>query len=117
MRVGLRTSGLWFVGDGNMSALDTRAPLARHQHVYVSPLPCTGASAEAREAWSTAGGAKGEAGELERVCRPNDRGHEGLAAEGEEFARACCAQGGKAAWTERVVVRRSPRQATQHAAG
>ena len=117
MRVGLRTSGLLFVGDGNISALDTRAPLARHQHVYVSPLPCTGATAEAREAWSTAGGAQGEAGELERVFRTNDRGHEVLAAEGYACERICCAQGGKAAWTERVVVRRSPRQATQQAAG
>jgi transposase len=39
IRVGLRTSGLLFVGDGKMSALDTRAHIARHQHVYLSPLP------------------------------------------------------------------------------
>jgi transposase len=39
IRVGLRTSGLLFVGDGTMSALDTRAPMARHQHVSLSPLP------------------------------------------------------------------------------
>src|SRR6266851_4560659 len=47
IRVGLRTSGLLFVGDGKMSALDTRAPIARHQHVYLSPLPLTGGTAEA----------------------------------------------------------------------
>ena len=69
------------------------------------------------EAWITAGGAKGEAGELERVFRTNDHGHEVLAAEGYEFERACCAQGGKAAWTERVLVMRSPRHAKQQAAG
>src|SRR6266446_2695290 len=117
IRVGLRPSGLLFVGDGTMSALDTRAHIARHQHVYLSPLPFTGATAEAMEAWITAGGAKGEAGELERVFRTNDRGHEVLAAEGYEFERACCAQGGKAAWTERVLVMRSPMHANQQAAG
>src|SRR5216683_381925 len=69
------------------------------------------------EAWITAGGAKGEAGELERVFRTNDRGHEVLAAEGYEFERACCAQGGEAAWTERVLVMRSPMHAKQQAAG
>jgi hypothetical protein len=106
-----------FVGDGTMSAWDTRAPMARYQHVDLSPWPLTGATAAAMEAWSTAGGAQGEAGALERVCRTNDRGHEGLAAEGEECERACCAQGGKAAWTERVVVMRSPMHAKPQAAG
>src|SRR5216683_2993575 len=117
IRVGLRTSGLLFVGDCTMSALDTRAHIARHQHVYLSPLPLTGGTAEAMEAWITEGGAKGEAGELERGFRTNDHGHEVLAAEGYEFERACCAQGGKAAWTERVLVMRSPRHAKQQAAG
>ena len=69
------------------------------------------------EAWITAGGAQGEAGELERVFRTNDRGHEVHAAEGSEFERACWAQGGKAAWTERGLVRRSPRHAKHQAAG
>ena len=52
--------------------------LVEHQHVYLSPLPLTGATAEAMEAWITA---QGEAGELERIFRTNDRGHEVLAAE------------------------------------
>src|SRR5213593_400874 len=37
IRAGLRTSGLLFVGDCKMSALDTRAHIAGHQHVYLSP--------------------------------------------------------------------------------
>src|SRR6266487_3702487 len=94
IRVGLHTSGLLFVGDCKMSALNTRAPIARHQHVYLSPLPLTGATAEAMDAWITEGVAKGETGELERIFRTNDRGHEVLAAEGYEFERTCCAQGG-----------------------
>jgi transposase len=63
MRTGLNKTGLLFVGDGKMSALDTRAYLARHQDWYVSPFPLTGATAEAMDAWITTGVRKGEAGE------------------------------------------------------
>src|SRR5881397_863663 len=82
IRTGLKTPGLLFVGDCKMSALATRAYLAGHQDWYWSPLPLTGATAEAMEAWISAGVAKDEAGELERIFRTNDRGHEVLAAEG-----------------------------------
>src|SRR5262249_23301724 len=83
----------------------------------LSPLPLTGATAEAMDAWLTAGVTKGEAGELERIGRTNDRGHEVLAAEGYEFERTCCAPVGAAAWSERVLVIRSPMHANQQAAG
>jgi transposase len=63
IRAGWKTPGLWFVGDGQMSALDTRASLARPQDWYVSPLPLTGATAEAMDAWIPVGVRKGEAGE------------------------------------------------------
>jgi len=63
IRTGLKTPGLLFVGDWKMSALETRASLARHQDWYLSPLPLTGATAEAMDAWSTAGVTKGEASE------------------------------------------------------
>jgi transposase len=82
IRTGLQITGLLFVGDGKMSALDTRAYLARHHDWYLSPLPLTGATAEAMDAWITTGVRKGEAGELEQIWRTNDRGHEVLAAEG-----------------------------------
>src|SRR5437870_12165101 len=87
IRRGLNKTGLLFVGDGKMSALDTRASLARHQDWYLSPLPLTGATAEAMDAWITAGVTQGDAGALVRIFRTNDRGHEGLAAEGYEFER------------------------------
>src|SRR5215470_10550045 len=61
IRTGLQTTGLLFVGDCKMSALDTRAYLARHHDWYLSPLPLTGATAEAMEAWITTGVRKGEA--------------------------------------------------------
>src|SRR5256885_3083102 len=117
IRVGLQTPGLLFVGDCKMSALDTRAYLARHQDWDLSPLPLTGTTAAAMDAWITVGVTKGEAGELVRIWRTNDRGHEVLAAEGYEFERTCCVPGGAGAWSERVVVVRSPMHANQQAAG
>lgn len=117
IRSGLNKSGLLFVGDCKMSALETRAHIAGHQHVYLSPLPLTGATAESMEAWTREGVAKDEAGELERIFRTNDRGQEVLAAEGYEFERTCCAQEGDEEWTERVLVVRSPAHAARQAAG
>jgi hypothetical protein len=69
------------------------------------------------EAWTREGIAKDEAGELERIFRPNDRGHEVLAAEGYEFERTCGAPESDEAWTERVLVVRSPAHAMRQAAG
>src|SRR5713101_1092467 len=120
VRIGLQTPGLLFVGDCKMSALDTRAYLVRHQDLYLSPLPLTGTTAEAMDAWVTTGVTQGEMGELERIIRTNDRGHKVLAAEGYEFERTCDApgDGGDAAtWRERVLVMRSPMHADQQATG
>jgi transposase len=116
IRSGLRTPGLLFVGDCKMSALDTRAYLARHGDGYLSPLPLTGTTAEAMEAWITTGVRKGEAGELVRIWRTNDRGHEVLAAEGYELERTCGAPDSDVEWRERVLVVRSPLHANQQTA-
>ena len=117
IRAGLKPPGLLFVGDCKMSALETRAYLASHQDWYVSPLPLTGATAGAMDAWITVGVTKGEAGELTQIWRTNDRGHEVLAAEGYELERTCRAPGGVEEWSERVLVVRSPIHAAQQAAG
>ena len=120
LRTGLKTPGLLFVGDCKMSALEIRAYLARHQDFYLSPLPLTGATAEAMDAWITAGVRQGERGALARIVRTNDRGHQVLAAEGYEFERTCEAPdeaGDAAAWHERVLVVRSPMHADQQAVG
>ena len=63
IRTGVKTTGLLVVGDGKLRAVDTRAYLARHQDFALSPLPLTGTTAEARDAWSTEGVTQGEAGE------------------------------------------------------
>ena len=120
IQTGLQTPGLLFVGDCKMSALDTRAYLARHQDYYLSPLPLTGATAEAMDAWITTGVRQGERGELERITRTNDRGHKVLVAEGYEVERTCEAPGAAvdaAAWQERGLIVRSPMHAAQQAAG
>src|SRR5712691_2956393 len=117
IRTGLQTTGLLFVGDWKMSALETRAYLVGHHDCYLSPLPVTGATAEAMEAWISAGVAKGASGALAQIFRTNDRGQEVLAAEGYEFERRCGAKGSQEAGTERVVVLRSPMHASQQAAG
>ncbi len=49
---GLHRPALLFVGDCKMSALATRAYLAQRAHLYLSPLPLTGATAEARRTGS-----------------------------------------------------------------
>ena len=87
---GLNTPGLLFVGDCKMSALATRAHLAGRQHFYLSPLPLTGATAEAMEAWITEGVRRDRDGELAQMFRTNHRGDKVLAAEGYELERPCC---------------------------
>jgi hypothetical protein len=69
------------------------------------------------DAWSSEGVARGEPGELVRLLRTNDRGHEVRAAEGYELERTCGAQGRHAGWTERGMVVRSPLHAHHQAAG
>jgi transposase len=117
IRPSVKTTGLLFVGDGKMSALETRAAIAGHHDWYLSPLPLTGATAEAMDAWSSEGVARSARHELVRLFRTNDRGHEVLAAEGYEFARTCYAKGRHEGWTERVMGVRSPLHANHQAAG
>src|SRR6266581_1986827 len=117
IEAGLSQSGLLFVGDCKMSAWDTRVYLVGHQHVYLSPLPLTGATAEAMEAWITEGVRRVRDGELEQMFRTNHRGDTVLAAEGYELERTCCPEIGAKAWSERVLVVRSPAHAARQAAG
>src|SRR5215510_12514033 len=117
IRTGLQTTGLLLVGDCKMSALDTRAYLARHHDWYLSPLPLTGATATAMDAWITTGVRKGETGALEQIWCTNDRGHAVLAAEGYEFERTCGALDSDMEWRERVLVVRSPCMPTNRQQG
>ncbi len=113
----LHRSALLFVGDGKMSALATRAHVAGRQHFSLSPLPLTGATAEAMAEGSSEGIAQDRDGELEQIFRVNHRGEEVLAAEGYELERLCGLEAGEAAWSERVLVVRSPVHAERQTAG
>lgn len=117
IRAGLNKEGLLFVGDCKLSALATRWHVASHQQMYLSPLPVTGATAEAMDDWIARGVLKAESGELEQIVRTNARGHAVLAAEGYEVERICRARQGEAEWAERVFVVRSPAHAARQAAG
>jgi transposase len=117
LEAGMSHTGLLFVGDGKMSALGTRAYVGGRPHMSLSPLPCTGATAEAMAAWSSEGIAQDRDGALERLVRRNHRDEAVLVAEGYEFERSCGLEEGEAAWTERVFVVRSPAHAERQAAG
>ncbi len=82
IEAGRRKTGLLFVGDWKRSALATRADVVGRQHVDLSPLPLTGATAEARAEGSREGIAKDRDGALERMVRDNPRAEAVLVAEG-----------------------------------
>jgi transposase len=117
LEAGLSQPGLLFVGACKLSALGTRAYGVGRQPMSLSPVPCTGATAEARAAWSSEGIAPGRAGALERLFRRNHRDEEALVAEGDACASSCGLEEGEAEWTARVVVVRSPAHAERQAAG
>ena len=117
IEAGLSHTGLLFVGDCKMSALGTRAYVVGRQHVYLSPLPCTGTTAKAMVDWISAGMEKARNGALERVFRLNHREEEVLAAEGYEVERTCCLEDGDVPWRERVLVLRSPAHAERQVQG
>src|SRR5712691_4981429 len=89
IEAGLSHTGLLCVGDWKMSALGPRAYVVGRQHVYLSPLPGTGTTAEAMADWISAGMEQARNGALERVFRLNHRAEEVLAAEGYEVERTC----------------------------
>jgi transposase len=117
---GLPRPGLLFVGDCKMSALATRAYLVQRAHVYLSPLPLTGATAEAMADWVSEGLRQERDGQLVQIFRGNLRDEAVLTAEGYEFERSWSledTEGAKTVWSERVLVLRSPIHAAQQSAG
>jgi transposase len=116
---GLKRPGLLVVGDCKMSALDIRAHLSARQHVYLSPLPLTGATAQQMPQWISQGIAQAKAGEIESVFRSNDKGQEVLMAQGYEVERTCRVKEahGHREWQERVLVIHSRAHGEQQATG
>lgn len=95
-------SGLLYVGDSKMSALQTRADIVAHGDYYLLPLPLTGETGEQMEAWISSV-VDGE--QSVHLIRDQKR----LLGGGYEFERCLSAEvaGEHIEWTERVQVIRS----------
>lgn len=95
-------SGLLYVGDSKMAALQTRADIAAHNDYYLMPLPLTGKTGEQMETWISAV-VDGD----QCVHLIWDQGR--LLGGGYEYERCLSAEvaGQHVDWTERVQVIRS----------
>ena len=115
----LKKSGLLFVGDCKMSALENRAQIVESMNFYLSPLPKTGETAKEMPAWINLGLEKDRDGSWEPIFRVNDQGEIVLTACAYEFERTQNApiDGKTVSWEERVIVVQSPAHAEQQACG
>lgn len=118
LEAGFNRTGLLWVGDCTMRALETRAQLVEQQHYYLSPLPLPGTTAQQMDDWINQGVAQADAGELQPIVRTT-AADAVVIAQGYEFERPCTAAGAIAPvqWTERVLVIHSPTHRDQQAAG
>lgn len=119
VQAGLNRSGLLFVGDCKMSALEIRQHIVSQQDHYLSPLPLTGTTAEHMDEWVSQALEKDRDGTLELVFKTNDKNEKVVVAAGYEFDRLHCipSESGKRQWDERVLVIRSFAHAEQQGAG
>ena len=104
VRPWLGQTGLLYVGDCKMAALETRAEIAAHGDFYLSRLPLTGEVAAQFTSWVEAA-LTGDA--MKKVVEIQSQ--EKLIAKGYEFERAQTAVVGQReqTWTERVQIIRS----------
>jgi len=116
----LNKTGLLYVGDCKISALETRGYIAKQKNSYLSPLPLTGETAISMENWIDIGVEKDFNYDLEFVYRSNDDGSEVLIAAGYEFEREqsiLMDDKTEMTWTERVLVIKSLTHAKQQRQG
>ena len=106
-------TGLLYVGDCKMAAIETRAEMAADGDYYLTRLPSTGEVAAQFAAWVEEALTGDAATKLVEI-----RGEEGLIARGYEFEREQSASvAGRAhTWTERVLILRSEAAAGSQAA-
>jgi transposase len=109
----LNRTGLLYVGDCKMAALETRAEIAAAGDFYLTRLPSTGEVAAQFPAWVEAALTGDAVAKLVEIP-----GEEGLIARGYEFEREQAASVGEAAhaWIERVLIIRSETAAASQAA-
>jgi transposase len=95
----LAKRGLLIVGDGNMSALATRAAIQQAGQYYLAPLAQVGEMGEHLSTWVKAGLAK--EGTLCKVLIQDEDGTSRQIARGYEVERTCT--DGEQSWQERVL--------------
>jgi transposase len=99
--------GLMYAGDNKMSALETRAHIARHEDYYLVPLPQTGEVPECFATWINA--VVDGAQEVQLLYVEDEKGNATLFGAGYELERQCQWQMSDAVfeWSERVQLVRS----------
>jgi transposase len=109
----LGRTGLLYVGDCKMAALETRAEIAANGDFYLTRLPLTGEVAAQFAAWVEAALTGEAAAKVVEIRRDEE-----LIARGYEFERTQTAPVGEAerTWTERVQIIRSEAAARSQAA-
>lgn len=115
----LNKPGLLFVGDCKMSAMEIRGEIVAGGHIYLSPLPLTGITAQEMPEWINIGLGKDQDGSLVPIFRKNDRGETVIVAYAYEFERTQSVVVGEETltWQERVLVVCSPAHAQQQSQG
>src|SRR5258708_11914556 len=99
-------SGLLFVGDCKMAALENRARIAKAGDYYLTPLPNTGDTAQQLGSWIDTALQKEAAGNLHGIYKPQEAGEPERIGQGYEFTRTLQAQldDQQVTWTERVQI-------------
>jgi transposase len=108
----LNQTGMLYVGDCKMAAIETRAEMAADGDFYLTRLPFTGEVAARFPGWVEAALTGDAAAKMVEIA-----GEEGPIARGYEFERAQTASVGETAhtWTERVLISRSEAAAESQA--
>jgi len=113
VRTLLDRTGLLYVGDCKMAALETRAEIAAAGDLYLTRLPLTGEVAAQFAAWVEAALTGDAAARAVEIRRDEDR-----VAKGYEFERteSAVVEGTRRTWSERVQILRSEAAAKRQAA-
>jgi transposase len=99
-------SGLLFVGDCKMAALDTRARIANAKDYYLTPLPNTGDTAKQLGSWIDTALQQESHGQLQTIHKLDKQEELEVIGKGYEFTRTLQARvdDQDVTWTERVQV-------------
>jgi transposase len=115
----LEKDGVLYVGDCKLSACETRVYIKGLKSHYLCPLPQTGKTPEAMEAWVRDGIALAKKKALREVVVTTAKDEEVVVAAGYEVERqqSGVIDGEEIEWTERVLVAKSFNHATQQERG